>query len=127
MADASLPDSPRFLADENFDLTIVIGLRRARPAMDILSASQAGTLGLSDEDVLAWAAAHDRILLTHDQRTMPDHFYRFLAQTPSGSHSPGVMLVSQSLAIGQAITAILEIWDVSAHAEWRDLLIRLPL
>lgn len=121
------PLPPRFLADEDFNGDIVTGLRRAQPAIDILTAAQAGTLRMNDPGVLAWARAHDRILLSHDKRTMPDHFYNFLAQLVPGEHSPGVMLVPQELAIGPAIDAMLVIWACSSHEEWRDLLIRLPL
>ena len=127
MTGASTSDAPRFLADENFNLAIVAGLRRARPALDILTAPDAGILHLADPGVLAWATTHNRILLSHDMRTMPGHFYRFLAQLPHDHHCPGVMLLSQSLAIGQAIAAVLEIWDLSFHDEWRDVLTRLPL
>lgn len=88
MTGASTSDAPRFLADENFNLAIVAGLRRARPALDILTAPDAGILHLADPGVLAWATTHNRILLSHDMRTMPGHFYRFLAQTPARSPLP---------------------------------------
>lgn len=118
---------PRFVADEDFNYDIVAGLRRAEPMLDIVTAPEAGMLHAPDPDVLAWAAAHDRILLSHDQRTMPDHFYRFLSQLAPDASSPGVMLVPQNLAIGRAIAAILEVWKLSAHVEWRGILTRLPL
>lgn len=126
------PDSiaaspPRFVGDEDFNRDIVAGLRRAQLAVDILTASEAGTLRWPDGDVLAWAAVHNRILLSHDQRTVPDHFARFLSQLASGEHSPGVMLLPRTLAIGRSIAAILEIWTLSTHGEWRDVLTRLPL
>lgn len=122
------PDHPpRFAADEDFNQTIVDGLRRAAPQIDIITASEAGILHAPDSDVLAWAAQHDRILLSHDKRTMPDHFYDFLAQLAPGAHSPGVMLLPQEFPIGSSIDAVMEIWRLSAHEEWRDLLIRLPL
>jgi hypothetical protein len=80
---------------------------------------------LPDLDVLAWAAAHDRNLLSHDKRTMPDICYQFLAQLPPGKHCPGAMLLPQNLAISTSIVAVLEIWELSAHEEWRDLLTHL--
>ncbi|GAC1447414.1 MAG: hypothetical protein PVSMB4_02790 [Ktedonobacterales bacterium] len=126
-ASAADDGPPRFLADEDFNHAVVSGLRRARPAIDILTAPEAGTLHMPDPEVLIWAAAHDRILLSHDKRTMPDHFYRFLAQLGSGEHSPGVLLVPQKLAIGDTIAAVAEVWELSAHGEWRDILTRLPL
>lgn len=118
---------PRFVADEDFNHDIVLGLRHAEPTLDIVTAPEAGTLHALVPEVLAWAAAHDRILLSHDKRTMPDHFYQFLAQLPPGAYSPGVMLVAQDLAIGRAIDAILEVWRLSTHEEWRGILTRLPL
>lgn len=127
MTDLQISSHPRFLADENFNLDIVAGLHHAQPAIDILTAPQAGILHWSDPDVLAWAAAHERILLSHDKRTMPDHFYHFLAQLGADEHSPGVLLLPQNLAIGPSITIILEIWELSVHDEWANLLTRLPL
>jgi hypothetical protein len=127
MTDLQISSHPRFLADENFNLDIVAGLRRAKPAIDILTAPEAGILHWFDPDVLNWAAAHDRILLSHDKRTIPDHFYHFLAQLDDDGRSPGVMLLPQNLAIGPSIAAILEIWELSVHDEWANLLTRLPL
>lgn len=118
---------PRFLTDEDFNRVIVTGLRHARPAIDIVTAAEAGILHALDPDVLVWAQAHDRILLSHDKRTMPTHFYAFLTQLAPHQHSPGVMLLPQELAISKAIGAVLEIWELSTHDEWRDLLIHLPL
>jgi hypothetical protein len=57
---------------------------------------------------------------------MPEHFYRFLAQL-APRHSPGVLLLPQKLAIGPSIAAIVEVWELSTHQEWQDLLVRLPL
>lgn len=114
----------RFLADENFDYVIVQGLRLRQPQVDILTAPQAGILGFPDPAVLAYAAEQNRILITHDKRTMPDHFATFLAE---GNQSPGIMLIARKVAIGQAIDALLLVWEASSHEEWRNLITRLPL
>lgn len=114
----------RFLADENFDYVIVQGLRLRQPQIDIVTAVQADILGLPDPSVLAYAAEHDRILLSHDKRTMPDYFAGFLME---GNQSPGIMLISRKLPIGQAIEALLLVWEASSHKEWRNQVTRLPL
>ncbi len=114
----------RFLCDEDFNGVVVGGLRRLRPDLDILTAPEAGTMGLDDPQVLAYAADHERILLSSDSRTMPIHFGSFLN---AGHHSPGLIIVSQALSIGQAIQEILLIWEASAAEEYRDLITRLPL
>jgi hypothetical protein len=114
----------RFLTDENVDVVIVQGLRLRRSQIDIITAVQAGILGLPDPSVLAYAAEHDRILVSHDKRTMPGHFATFLME---GNQSPGVMLISRRLTIGQAIEALLLIWEASNQGEWRNLIAHLPL
>jgi len=118
---------PRFLTDANFNLHIVSGLRRRQPGIDIMTAQQTDILDAPDPGVLLFARAQDRILLTHDRKTMPAHFDALLATLPSGEHSPGVMSTEQMLPIGSAIEAILEVWACSIHDEWRDLLVYLPL
>jgi hypothetical protein len=114
----------RFLCDEDFHGSIVRGLRRARPQMDILTAVEAGTMGLGDPLVLEYAATHGRILLSRDNRTMSGHVSAFLS---AGYHSPGLILASQALTIGQVIQDIVLIWEASAAAEYQDLITRLPL
>lgn len=76
----------RFLADADFNHSIVKGCRRLEPAMDFLSANEAELEGVADPIVLAVAAAQGRVSVTHDRQTMPRHFGEFLA---SGCSSPG--------------------------------------
>ncbi|MGH2504951.1 MAG: DUF5615 family PIN-like protein [Ktedonobacterales bacterium] len=120
-------DAPRFLTDEDFNSRIITGLRHVLPLIDVLTAPEARTLGLSDPEVLHWAMAHDRIVLTHDSHTMPNHFYAFLATLATGEHSPGIMLLEQDLAIGRSIAAVRAIWELSAHGEWQDMFTYLPV
>lgn len=60
----------RFLADENFDNTIVRGLFRCRPALDIVRVQDVGLSGKDDPTVLEWAAQEGRVLLTPDVATI---------------------------------------------------------
>ena len=68
--------------------------------MDFLSANDAKLEGVPDPDVLVLAATQDRILVSHDFQTMPEHFANFLQARGS---SPGVILIPQYLPIGEAI------------------------
>jgi uncharacterized protein (DUF433 family) len=86
----------RFLADACLNHYIVTACQRREPAIDFLSAVEADLEGLPDPAVLAFAAAEDRILVTHDVHTMPRHFGDFLL---SGSRSPGVFLVKQRIPV----------------------------
>ena len=68
----------RFLADANLNDAIVSGCLRREPTRDFLSANEANLDEVLDPDVLALATEQDRILVTHDFRTMPRHFGEFL-------------------------------------------------
>jgi len=68
---------PRFLADADFNHKIVVGLRRKEPMIDFLGARTGGVIGLSDPEVIANAAKHGRILVSHDRKTMPGHYPDF--------------------------------------------------
>ena len=113
----------RFLADENFRLPIVQGVRRLHPNIDILTITSVGMSGISDPLVLAFAAQEGRILLSHDVNTMPLHFANMLIQ---GQHSPGVILIQQLIGYNEAIEAIYLVWEASAPEDWIDVLDFLP-
>src|SRR5258708_12585656 len=90
----------RFLADASLHHAIVRGCRRREPGMDFLSANEAKLEGVPDPGVLARAIEQNRILVTHDFKTMPQHFADFLQTHGS---SPAVLLVSHHLPTPQPI------------------------
>jgi hypothetical protein len=90
--------TPRFQADADFNQKIVLGVRRRERAVDFEDARAAGVIGLPDPDVLRKAADLGRILISHDRKTMPAHFARFL----HSCSSPGLIIVLQDLDIGLA-------------------------
>ena len=53
----------KLLADENFDNTILRGLLRRQPDIDIIRVQDTELYGANDPTVLAWAAQENRILL----------------------------------------------------------------
>jgi hypothetical protein len=114
----------RFLADENFNNDIVRGLRRLWPDADISTVQGLGMHGAADSDVLEWAAANERILLTHDWRTMPGHVRDRLARNEPVS---GVLVVPTTLPLRRAIEEVAIVAVCSEPADWRDQIVRLPL
>jgi uncharacterized protein with PIN domain len=68
---------PRFQADADVNQKIV-GLRRRERIIDFESAHAAGVIGVPDSEVLRIAADRGRILISHDRKTMPAHFARFI-------------------------------------------------
>lgn len=106
----------KFLADENFHQAIVRALLRHEPQVDIVTASEAGLLATPDTEILDWAAAHQRVVLTHDMATMrPLAEGRAVAGTPFG----GMILVSPAMPIGTAVSRLLAIVESSSvEPDW---------
>ncbi|MGO9255561.1 MAG: hypothetical protein ACLQU1_04565 [Bryobacteraceae bacterium] len=65
-----------------------------------------------------------RILISHDENSMPGHFGGFLA---SGNRSPGVLMVPQGQPVGRVIASILLIRIASEADERMDRIVWLPL
>jgi predicted nuclease of predicted toxin-antitoxin system len=88
-----------------------------------LDANVAQLVSVPDDQVLAIAARAQRILVTHDLKTMPSHFGEFVRH----SQSPGVFLISQKTSVADAIEALLLICLASKPEEWVNRICRLPL
>jgi hypothetical protein len=114
----------RFLADASLRGAIVHGCRRREPAMDFVSANEAGLAGVPDPGVLAIAAEQDRILVSHDHQTTLRHLADFLQARGS---SPGLILVPQYLPIRRAVEELILMWGASDAEEWRDRIVTIPL
>ena len=114
---------PRLQADADLDQDIVTGVVRREPKINFQTATEAGLQGLPDPEVLAFAARENRILVTHDRRTMPTHFGNFIIQ----NNCPGVFIISQDLNILATIEELRLIWAASDHEEWTNRLVELPL
>jgi hypothetical protein len=115
--------SIRFQADNDLKFRIVTAVRRREPTVDFVSAQEAGLDGVPDLVLLDRAAAEGRVLVSHDRRTMIDHFRDHLA---AGKSSPGLLIVSQGSAIGDVVEAVLYVWALSDPAELRDQAYYLP-
>lgn len=114
----------RFLADENFDNRILAGLRRRQATLDIIRVQDTDLLGADDPAVLAWAAAEDRILLTHDAATIPYFAYQ---RIEAGEAMPGVIEVPYHLPIGSMIEELLLVIEASRPEDWDNQVVYLPL
>ena len=113
----------RFQADADIHHGIVVAVRRREPAIDFASAADSKLDGVPDPEVLEIAASQDRILITHDRRTMLDHFR---SRMESGKASPGVFLVSQFAPFGPVIEALVMVWAASDPGEWQNQIRHLP-
>jgi hypothetical protein len=102
------------LADENLNHDVVRGLRRARPDLDLLTVREAGLVGASDPDVLAWAADQGRVVVSHDVQTLVGFAYERVA---GGQGMPGVIIVSDRMDVGRAIEDVLIVVECSDEGE----------
>jgi len=113
----------RFLADEDLDADIVAGLQSREPAIDIVDVKNVGLRGTKDPVLLELAAEQERILVTHDRRTMVNHVRERAA---AGKRNPGLFIVPQRIPIGEIVETLLLVWAASQAEEWRDQVVHLP-
>jgi len=114
----------RLLADENFNGDIVRALLLRQADLDIVRVQDVGLAGVGDPDILAWAAANNRIVLTHDRATLPDYAFERLAR---GENMPGVFILNDRFPVGDATREILLMIACSEQPEWIDRVVHLPL
>jgi Domain of unknown function (DUF5615) len=115
--------SIRFQADNDLKFAIVKAVRRREPAIDFASAQESGLDGIGDSDLLDRAAGDGRVLVSHDLRTMLDHFRSHLA---AGKTSPGLLVVSQGESIGEVVEALVVLWAVTDPGELSGQAYHLP-
>jgi hypothetical protein len=112
------------LTDEDFQGGVIRGLLRLQPELDIVRVRDVGLGGANDPTILAWAAEHGRVVLTHDRATMPRHAYE---RVDMGLLMPGVIVVPRWLGYGPAIEQILICTECSREGEWEGQVLHLPL
>lgn len=113
-----------FGTDEDFNNHIVRGLVRRYPEIDIVRIQDVGLTKAGDPIILQWADQEQRVLLTHDTRTMSQHA---TMRMQAGNRIAGLVVVPQSLSIGRAIDDIITIATCSDTEEWINLIQYLPL
>ena len=113
----------RFQADADLNEDIVTGVCRRAPEIDFQTAVGGNLTALSDEEVLALAAREGRVLVSHDRRTMPHHFGKFIET----QRSPGLFIISQNIDLLVAIEELILIWSASEAEEYVNSIRTIPL
>jgi Domain of unknown function (DUF5615) len=114
----------RLLIDENFNQRILRGLRLRVPSLDYVVVQETDMQGLQDVPLLQEAAVLQRVLVTHDLKTVPRHAY---ARVAAGELMPGIMAVPDDLPIGQAIEQLHILVECSVERELENQVLYLPL
>jgi predicted nuclease of predicted toxin-antitoxin system len=113
----------RFQADADLNQVIVSAVTRRVPAIDFRTASSAGLAGVSDQEVLALATRDGRVLVTHDQTTMPRHFRELVRSQRSSS----MIVVPQYVPIREVADDLILIWTATDTEEWVNRIAFLPI
>ena len=114
----------RLLTDENIDNDIMRGLAQRLPHLDFVSVRDVGLAGSPDLVLLKWAANEQRIILTHDLKTMVRDANQLVAQ---GEPMAGVIFVPDQLEIGRAINDLEIVLGTSTESNMRNSVEYLPL
>ncbi|HEY3321430.1 MAG TPA: DUF5615 family PIN-like protein [Planctomycetota bacterium] len=106
----------RALTDENFNEHLLRALLRDESAWDIVRVVDVGLRSRDDSVILEFAAAEQRLLLTHDLKTMPTHACNRLAQDlPMWC----VIVVDERSSMADALTDLELVAGCAIGEEWR--------
>lgn len=114
----------RFVADENFNYDIVRGLWRRQPDLDVIRTQDTEYYRSKDPRLLAWVASQQRILLTHDVRTITKYAYE---RVRSGLPMPGVFEIKRRSPMAKVIEDILLLAEASYEGEYEGVVVYIPL
>lgn len=114
----------RFAADENFDGRILNGLLARLPELDIVRVQDTEMYKSPDEKLLTWLAENERILITHDVRTMPRYVY---SRVRAGQSVPGVIEVHKNAPIGLAIEELEIVITAGTPEDFKNQVLYIPL
>ncbi len=116
----------RFLLDENLSPRLKIALLRLNPTIDVLRVGEVGAppLGTLDPDILHYLSQTQRLLVTNNRRSMPDHL---VEHWEKAGHISGLFWVRPKTSIGRLAQALFFVWDASEAEEWIDKIDWIPL
>jgi hypothetical protein len=92
--------------------------------VELLRGQDVGLEEKFDPALLDWCNQEERILLTHDVRTMPRHAF---TRVSAGLRIAGVCIVPRSMPIGEAIEELLLIAQCGTREDWENQVRYLPL
>lgn len=114
----------KFLADENFNNHVVRALLERKKGFDILRVQDVGLSGIDDISILEFSTLENRILLTHDVKTITKYAYEKMEK---GEKVCGIIEIDRAIPIASAVDDILLLAECSSENEWDNQIIYLPL
>jgi predicted nuclease of predicted toxin-antitoxin system len=113
----------RFLFDENIPSRLWTAVVRHNAlGIDPIDATQVGDPpdlqgGSQDPEILVWAEAEDRILVSYDLSTIPSFLDDHLR---AGRRSPGVFLIRHGATLREVVDFLALVAYASEPWEWAD-------
>ena len=77
----------------------------------------------ADPEILLWAERENRIVITLDEKTIPNHLAHHLK---AGRHSPGVFIIRETTSLAGVISFLEAVAHASEAHEWRDSIEYIP-
>ena len=106
----------RFHLDDNCPTAIAHGLRRR--GIDVTTTAEAKLISATDEEQTAYALVQGRVIFTQDQD--------FLRINAAGIPHAGIVYCRQhKRSIGEMISSLAEIWELSDAVQMQDRLVYL--
>jgi hypothetical protein len=112
-----------FAADENLNERLLLALLRRLSSLDIPRVRSTPVAGGTDDEVLAWAAAEGRIVITHDEKTMPPAAWERVSR---GMEMPGVVVVPGDAPSRAAVEQLTLLAGAGGPEDTRDRVLFLP-
>ena len=113
----------KLLADEDFTRIIFEGVRARSPQVDFVRVQDVEIAGWLDEPILQWAAADNRVVVSHDVNTMRAAAHDAIA---AGLPMAGMVLVHQSVAFRTAIEQLQWLAENASETELHRDVIFIP-
>ena len=110
--------------DEDVTGSIITGLRLRLPNLDFVRVQEVGLGHTPDPDILEWAAANGRILVTQDASTMVGHAWD---RVNRGLPMPGLIVRGSGVTVRQAIDELAVAACCGDPDDFKDKVIFLPI
>ena len=115
----------KFLLDENLSPRLKITVLRLNPEIDILSIGDPNTLplGTLDPDVLQYLGLSQRLLVTDNRTSMPEHLEKYWQKN---QQIWGLFWIRPTTTMGKVAEELITIWETSEAEEWLNVVDWIP-
>lgn len=115
----------KFLLDENLSPRLKIAVLRLNPDIDILRIGDPTTppLGTLDPDVLTYLGRSQRVLISDNRTSMPEHLEQYWQ---TNQQFWGLFWVRPTTTMGKLAEELTLIWETSEAEEWINVVDWIP-